>query len=170
VDALINALVDDRSDKVRSAAAVALAELRAERATRAFIKAYDRYSEGREEILRAMRHFRTHEAIEFLIQCLNEEDRKLSRAAHESLIMLTGEKFENSQDVWLGWWSNAKKTPRYIRVGDESPNIMPPEKERPKEGSSGKPETGGAETPQPAGAGKREASEGGAPTDKKTAE
>ncbi len=138
IDALISALVDDRSEKVRSAAAAALAELQADGAVRAFIKAYDRYPEGREEILRAMRRLKTHESIEFLIQCLNEEDGKLSRTAHESLVMLTGEKFENSQDVWLGWWSNAKKTPRYIRVGDESaPEAQPSPAPAPRSKSEG---------------------------------
>ncbi|MCX7806215.1 MAG: HEAT repeat domain-containing protein [Planctomycetota bacterium] len=159
IDVLMNALVDDRSEKVRSAAAAALADLRADGAARAFIKAYDRYPEGREEILRAMRHLKTHESIEFLIQCLNEEDRKLSRTAHESLVMMTGEKFENSQDVWLGWWSNAKKTPRYIRIGEEGLPETPPVPTPPDRTGGGRGE--GAGTGAAGGVREAGSSEGG---------
>lgn len=100
-EALLEAVLDERDEKLREAAAVALAKTGEKRAPSYIIKAFHRYRPGREVIMQELRTFKDISALEFLVTQVDNDDPKVKRAAIETLRYMTGEN-ETDADGWRG--------------------------------------------------------------------
>jgi HEAT repeat protein len=121
-EALLEAVLDERDARLRDSAAQALALIGERRTPSYIIKAFERYRQGREDLLRHLSFFKSGEAIEFLIEKIVSDDPKIKKSSLEALRVLTGENLETS-DEWRGWWDVNKVRPDWIRTNSDAPKI-----------------------------------------------
>lgn len=119
-------VLDDRNALLRANAAKALAEIGDPRTVDYVKRAYQRFRDGRDDLVRSLGSFRTYDAVDFLIPLTNEDDPKVRLSSIETLKKLTGENF-SSYDEWLAWWEINKSRPDWIRA-PETPAAPAPKK------------------------------------------
>ena len=125
-DCLLEAVLDERDEKLRESAAQALALIGDPRAPRHIIRAFQRYRQGREDLLKHLAYFKDGEAVEFLLDEIDKEDSpKIKKAALETLRILSHEDYESIDD-WRSWWSVSKVRPDWIRTEPELPKVRDP--------------------------------------------
>jgi HEAT repeat protein len=105
VEMIIKRLLDDRSEKVRIAAAISLAQIGDKKAIGALIKAYHRYPQNRRYFVGPMARFHDKKIIETLIEGLGDDDLKVIDQAWDGLKLLTGEDMKKDAAMWSEWWT-----------------------------------------------------------------
>ncbi len=122
---LLEAVLDEHDEKLRDSAANSLALIGEKQTPNYIIKAFQRYHQGREEIIKHLASFKSATSVEFLLEQLENDAPKIKRAADETLQVLTGEK-QPSVDEWKSWWEVTRTRPDWIQVSSDSPKIPEP--------------------------------------------
>ena len=113
VDALLVAVLEERDEKLRDSAAVALAQIKDRRAPSYIMTAFRRFRGGREDMLKHLAYFKDAEAINFLLEQLDSDVPTIKKASYETLFTITGERYDSSEE-WRGWWEANKFRPDWI--------------------------------------------------------
>jgi hypothetical protein len=101
LEALLEAVLDEREENLRDSAAAALAKIGDKRTPRYVIKACERYRQGRDVLMRSLAYFKDIEALEFLVRQVESDEPKTKKAAVETLRLMTGENAADA-DEWRG--------------------------------------------------------------------
>lgn len=134
-EALLEAVLDERDDKLREAAAAALAKVGEKRTPSYIIKAFYRFRPGRDALMRNLASFKDIAGLEFLVEQVSSDDPKVKKAAVETLRLLTGEN-ENDADGWRGILEVLRTRPDW-RANEAAPRV--PDAGRERGGASQKP-------------------------------
>lgn len=97
-EALLEAILDEREPELRVAAAEALGKVREPRAPDYMIKAYHRFRNGRDELIRRFDNFKDVKVLDFLVEIVEDTDPKVKRATIETLRIMTGEEGSTADD------------------------------------------------------------------------
>lgn len=97
-EALLEAILDEREPELRVSAAEALGKVREPRAPDYMIKAYHRFRNGRDELIRRFDNFKDVKVLDFLVEIVEDTDPKVKRAAVETLRIMTGEEGSTADD------------------------------------------------------------------------
>ncbi|MBI3830627.1 MAG: HEAT repeat domain-containing protein [Planctomycetes bacterium] len=114
--ALLDGILSDRWDQLRYTSAQALSLIGEPRTVSYVLRAYQRYREGRARLIGTLAKFKYFEAIEFLVDCTNEDNPEVRKTAMDTLQVVTGEKYDNYDD-WLSWWNINKVRPDIQHIG-----------------------------------------------------
>ncbi|MFH0938619.1 MAG: HEAT repeat domain-containing protein [Planctomycetota bacterium] len=126
LDTLLEVVLDERDADLRNSAAHALALIGERRTPSYIIKAFERFRQGRENLIRHLAYFKDGDAIEFLIDKVEDDNPQVKKAAKETLALLTGEPNLESKDDWVGWWNVNQTRPDWIRSNAKAPKIPEP--------------------------------------------
>jgi|GEM_PF-2504778 len=124
VGALLEAVLDDRDEKLRETAANALiAKLGDRRAPSYMIKAFHRFRPGRADLVRNFAYMNPKDinALEFLVEECENEDLIVKKAINETLVLITGEK-EDDKDGWRQVFQVLRGRPDWIQA-PEAPRV-----------------------------------------------
>jgi HEAT repeat protein len=113
-EALLVAVLDDRDDKLRETAARALAYVGEKRTPDYIARAFERYRNGREELLKDLAYFKSSRSVTFLLEQLESDSPKIKRVAQETLQILSGENNFNGADEWRAWWEQVRTRQDWI--------------------------------------------------------
>lgn len=128
VSAILEAVLDDRDERLRATAARAAGEIGDPRGVSYIKRAYQRYRRGRPELILNLKLFKSADAVEFLIaDCASSDNAKVRQSAIHTLKVLAGEDYDSAEE-WESWWSINKETPEWIRV--DKLDQIPPEKKQ----------------------------------------
>lgn len=98
-DALLQAVLDERDEKLRETAANALAaKLGDKRAPSYIMKAFQRYRAGRPELLKNLSYIKDFASLEFLAEQADNDDPKVKKAALETFVLLSGEEAKDAEE------------------------------------------------------------------------
>ena len=122
-EALLEAVLDERDEKLRESAAAALTKIGEKRTPSYIIKAFFRYRPGRDELMRHLASFKDLEGLEFLVGQVASDDPKVRKAAVETLRLLTGED-QADADGWRGVLEVLRVRPDWNR-GNTNANKIP---------------------------------------------
>lgn len=97
--ALLDAVLDDRDEKLRETAANALAaKLGDKRAPSYIMKAFQRYRAGRPELIKNLSFIKDFSSLEFLAEQADNDDPKVKKAALETFVLLSGEEAKDAEE------------------------------------------------------------------------
>lgn len=123
VDALLEAVLDERDEKLRETASHALAaKLGDKRAPSYIMKAFHRYRGGRENIVKNLSYIKDIGSLEFLVEQADNDDPKVKKAVVETLIVLTGEQGGDTEE-WRGILEVLRTRPDWIRGNPDLPKV-----------------------------------------------
>ncbi|HYG75694.1 MAG TPA: HEAT repeat domain-containing protein [Planctomycetota bacterium] len=127
-EALLAAVLDEHDEKLRETAALALtSKLGDKRAPSYIMKAYQRYRNGRAELIKTLSYIKDLSVLEFLAEQVDNDDPKVKRAAHETLVLLTGEEAKDSEE-WRGIITVIRGRPDWIQT--DTPRVPDARRER----------------------------------------
>ena len=112
-------MLDEHSPKLRDRAAEALALIGEHKAISYINKAYLRFRPGREDMIKHLAFFKDSEAMEFLLELVDDDNPQVKKAAKETLEALTGENYDTSEE-WKSWWE-AKTGLDWFKGGATAP-------------------------------------------------
>jgi hypothetical protein len=98
VEALLAAVLDPHDPRLRTAAAKSLGQIAERRAVDYIIRSFQRYQDGRDELIGQLRYFKTIPVAEFLIRCVEEDSPEIRRAANDTLKTLTGANVDTAEE------------------------------------------------------------------------
>jgi len=131
VEALLSAILDEHDEKLRETAATAVAaKLGDKRAPGHIIQAFHRYRTGRAELIKPLSYIKDLAALDFLVEQVENDDPRVKKAAHETLVLLTGEDAKDSEE-WRGIITVIRGRPDWIQT--HSPRV--PDAKRDREGA-----------------------------------
>lgn len=116
VGALLDGILSDRWEMLRTTCAKSLAYVGEGRAVSYVIRAFQRYRDGRAPLIATLAKFKYYEAIEFLVNCTNDDNNNVRKVAMETLQVITTERYDNYDD-WYSWWNINKARPDWERLG-----------------------------------------------------
>ena len=122
---LLEAVLDDHDEKLRDSAANSLALIGEKQTPNYIIKAFQRYHQGREDIIKHLAAFKSATSVEFLLEQLENDAPKIKRSAQETLQVLTGEN-QPSVDEWKSWWEVVRTRPDWIQASNDSQKVPEP--------------------------------------------
>ncbi|MCW8129209.1 MAG: HEAT repeat domain-containing protein [Planctomycetota bacterium] len=125
VGALLDSILSDRWEMLRYTSAKSLALVGEPRTVSYVIRAFQRYREGRAHLVSTLSKFKYFEAIEFLVNCTNDDNNNVRKSAMETLQVVTGERYDNYDD-WYSWWNINKVRPDWERIGKDAKAGMNP--------------------------------------------
>ena len=105
------ALLDNKNENIRLAAAETLGNLRSFKAHKLMISNLidsQRSIEFRILVAQALGDVRNRDSVEHLIKGLQSKDKKLKKAAHNALIKITGQPIGDDVNQWKKWWDQNK--------------------------------------------------------------
>ena len=122
---LLEAVLDEHDEKLRDSSAAALALIGDKQAPNYIIKAFQRYRQGREDIIKHLAAFKSATCVDFLLEQLDNDAPKIKKAAQDTLQLLTGENL-TGVDEWKSWWEVTKTRPDWIQVSSETNKVPDP--------------------------------------------
>ncbi|MGD0089553.1 MAG: HEAT repeat domain-containing protein [Planctomycetota bacterium] len=130
-EALLNAVLDDRDEKLRESAAAALSKIGEKRTPSYIVSAFHRFRPGREELLRHLASFKDLDGLHFLVGLVgsDSDDPKVKKAAVETLRILTGENGTDAED-WQGIAKVLEVRPDWARGAQNATKIPEAGRER----------------------------------------
>jgi HEAT repeat protein len=127
VEALLEAVLDDRDQNLRNAAAEALARIGDKRAPAFIMKAFQRFQRaGGVDLLGHLDVFKDIEVAEFLIDQMESDNPGIKKAAKETFARLTGEPNLDSAEEARGWLEVNRQRPDWIRSNSSGPKLPEP--------------------------------------------
>lgn len=117
-DALLEAVLDDRDDKLRETSARALALIGEKRTPDYIVKAFERFRQGREDILRVLSYFKCATSVTFLLEKLESDSPRVKKAAQETLQILSQENNLTGADEWRAWWEQVRTRQDWVEAKD----------------------------------------------------
>ncbi|MCY3023736.1 MAG: HEAT repeat domain-containing protein [Planctomycetota bacterium] len=121
-EALLEAVLDERDEKLRESAARALGRIGDKRAPAYIMKAFHRFRPGRDELIRDLSYFKDIAALEFLVGQVENDDPKVKRATIETLRIMTQEN-ETDAEGWRAILEVLRTRPDWIRADSAQPRI-----------------------------------------------
>jgi HEAT repeat protein len=128
LDALLEAVLDERDEKLRDSAGLALGVIGDKRAPSYIMRAFQRYRAGREDLVRHLSYFKDAEGIEFLIEQADNDSPPVKKAVNETLKVISNEQHLEGTEEWRGWWEVNKVRPDF-RASD-GPKVPDPAGDR----------------------------------------
>ena len=127
LSALLEAVLDEHNPKLRDRAAEALALIGERKAISYINKAYQRFRTGREDLIKHLAFFKDSEAMEFLLELVNNADNpQVKKATKETLMALTGENYDSGEE-YRAWWEINKDRLDWSKGGaTNAPKIPEP--------------------------------------------
>jgi len=135
-EALLEAVLDERDEKLRDSAAAALTKIGEKRTPSYIIKAFYRYRPGRDELMRHLASFKDLDGLAFLVDQVASDDPKVKKAAVETLRLMTGEN-ESDAEGWRGVLDVLRTRPDWTRGNPNAARI--PDAGREREANSPRP-------------------------------
>ena len=119
--ALLNAILDPKDERLRVAAAKAAGECGDSRAVSYISKAFARYKEGRADLIDQLKYHKKLAAVDICIETLDAEDnQELRKAAADTLKKITGENYDTSEE-WKQWREINRDRPDWIETKKPTP-------------------------------------------------
>jgi HEAT repeat protein len=123
VEALLEAVLDERDEKLRETASQALAaKLGDKRAPSYIMKAFHRYRAGRDSLVRNLSYIKDIGSLEFLVEQVDNDDPKVKKAVMETLVILTGEQGSDTEE-WRGILEVLRTRPDWVRGNNDLPKV-----------------------------------------------
>jgi HEAT repeat protein len=127
-DALLEAVLDEKDEKLRYTAAKAAALIGDRRTPLYVMKAFDRFRQGRPEILGVLVYFKSIPAARFVADLLESNDNdQIRKAAAKTLELMTNEHYE-SREQWIGFIDLLQVRPEWQEPKDTTKLPEPLEK------------------------------------------
>jgi len=122
-EVLLDAVLDERDAALRSAAARSLSLVGEKRTPAYIVRAFQRYRQGREELIGYLASFKDPTGIQFLIEQVDADDPAVKRAAREALSVVSGGENYETGEEWRGWWEVNKVRPDFMPLQASEPRL-----------------------------------------------
>lgn len=111
---LLNAILDERDEKLRDSAASAMELIHDSRTPSYIFRAVQRFRVGREDMLRHLKSFKDIAALDFLVEQFASDDPKMKKAAKDTLVLLTGDE-QDDVEGWRGEIDSLRTRPDWMK-------------------------------------------------------